>query len=101
MKKVDIGVPQGSVLGTILFLIFINDLVIYAPMFKYIPFAGDTNIFSNDPEILKSNVHKIEQWCLSNKLILNYTKTFQVIFKSQNKQVVDPEQYQIKLGNQV
>ena len=34
-------------------------------------------------------------------MILNYTKTFQVIFKSQNKQIVDPEQYQIKLGNQV
>lgn len=101
MKKVDIGVPQGSVLGPILFLIFINDLVISAPMFKYILFADDTNIFSNDPEILKSNVHKIEQWCLSNKLILNYTKTFQVIFKSQNKQILDPEQYQLKLGNQV
>ena len=45
--------------------------------------------------------HKIEGWCLSNKLILNYTKTFQVIFKSNNKQILDPEQHQIKLGNQV
>ena len=41
--------PQGSVLGPIFFLIFINDLVKAAPMFNYILFADDTNIFSKDP----------------------------------------------------
>ena len=73
LKEVRIGVPQGSVLGPILFLIYINDLINAAPMFNYLLFADDTNIFSNDPLLLKANLKKIEQWCLSNKLILNYT----------------------------
>ena len=70
LKEVRIGVPQGSVLGPILFLIYINDLINAAPMFNYLLFADDTNIFSNDPLLLKANLKKIEQWCLSNTQIL-------------------------------
>ena len=92
--------PQGSVLGPILFLIYINDLINSAPMFNYILFADDTNIFSNDPQLLKENLKNIEKWCLANKLILNYTKTFQVIFKSPNKKITNLDDYELELGNQ-
>ena len=70
-RKVSIGVPQGSVLGPILFLIFIIDLIKSAPELEYIFFADDTNIFCSEPHILKANLHKVEDWCLANRLILN------------------------------
>ena len=96
-RKVSIGVPQGSVLGPILFLIFINDLIKSAPELEYILFADDTNIFCSEPHILKANLHKVEDWCLANRLILNSTKTFQIIFKAPNKVLKDPNIYDLQL----
>ena len=69
-------------------------------MFNYILFADDTNIFSKDPQLLKENLKHIEEWCLANKLVLNYTKTFQVIFKSPNKKIANLDNYELELGNQ-
>ena len=88
---IKIGVPQGSVLGPILFLIFINDLIKAAPDLEYILFADDTNIFSTASHLVQENLHKVETWCIANKLILNYSKTFQVIFKAPNKLIKTPE----------
>ena len=99
LADINIGVPQGSVLGPILFIIYINDLVRAAPMFNFILFADDTNIFSTDPLLLKSNLIYIEKWCLSNRLILNFTKTFQILFKTPNKTVPYPEDYILEMGN--
>ena len=91
LAHINIGASQGSVLGPILFIVYINDFVCAAPMFNFILFADDTNIFSTDPLLLKSNLIYIEKWCLSNRLILNFTKTFQILFKTPNKTVPYPE----------
>ena len=41
--------------------------------------------FSTDPKILQNEIINIENWCIAIKLVLNYSKTFQVIFKAQTK----------------
>ena len=99
LADINVGVPQGSVLRPILSIIYINDLVRAAPMFNYILFADDTNIFSTDPLVLKSNLIYIEKWFLSNRLILNFTKTFKILFKTPNKTVPYPEDYILEMGN--
>ena len=88
---INVGVPQGSNLGPSLTLIYINDLLNAAPSLNYILYADDTNIFCTDPEVLSQELNKIENWCLANKLVLNYTKTFQVIFKSPGKAICAEE----------
>ena len=80
------GVPQGSILGPILFLLYINDLPLNIPQAKTVLFADDTNIILNDTS--KSNIqvkinettNSLQQWLESNKLKLNASKIVYVCF---------------------
>lgn len=95
------GVPQGSVLGPILFLIYINDLP-HASMFKTTLFADDANLYlsHHNLEILQSKVDKemkkVVQWMNFNKLTLNYNKSKFIII-SRKKQ--DCSNFCLKINN--
>ena len=91
------GVPQGSILGTLLFSIFINDLIHVTEKTKCIMYADDTTIYFNledfDPATIErdinSELEKINVWLKLNKLSLNVKKTKSVIFNRKQNQIAE------------
>lgn len=92
VKDVARGVPQGSILGPVLFTIFTNDLVSYMnnnfPMVRLVLFADDTNaiISADNIEELNNSVQTtiiaFHSWFVSNHLRLNTDKTNIMLFKA-------------------
>ena len=82
------GVPQGSVLGPLLFLIFINDLPGVCKKLKFYLYADDTNIYfeSDSLDFLEKTINKelrkVDKWLTTNRLALNVDKSHFVLFHS-------------------
>ena len=90
LRLLEIGVPQGSILGPLLFILFINDLP-KITNFNVKLFADDTflSLASNDLKTLQNKTNaelkKINRWFSANKLTLNITKSKYMIIKRNNK----------------
>ena len=93
VTNIDFGVPQGSVLGPLLFLIYINDLNHAINYSKTRHFADDTNILNNNHSLkqlqkqLNFDLKQLCNWLKANKISLNCSKTELIIFRHPNKKL--------------
>ena len=94
---VNCGVPQGSVLGPLLFLLYINDIKHAFGCDNVKLFADDTFLFTNDRNIYAAKekastlFEKNSRWCVANQLSINSEKTNFVLFHKKNKPI--PEHF--------
>ena len=88
--EISCGIPQGSILGPLFFLIYINDLPNVSEVLSYIMFADDTNVFFSDPDLMslmhKMNIEisKVFDWFKVNGLRVNLDKTKYMHFTTPN-----------------
>jgi hypothetical protein len=92
-QMIHCGVPQGSILGPLLFLLYINDIVNISNALLPIIFADDTNIFITGKsireisELMNNELSKIVTWLNANRLSLNVSKTHFTVFRSKNSNI--------------
>lgn len=103
VRTVTCGIPQGSSLGPLLFLIYINDISNSSEKLSFRIFADDTTIFASSANLsdleclVNSELRKVSKWCIANRLSINLKKTNFMIIKSPKKTMT--KKVDIKLLN--
>lgn len=88
MLPISCGVPQGSILGPKLFILYVNDMCNASELFEYVLFADDTNLFCSDENaqnlnnIVNNGLLELKTWFAANRLSLNVNKTNYMLFSN-------------------
>ena len=108
--ELDYGTPQGTCLGPLLFIIFINDLPLGTEHCLSLLFADDTTLLHSHQNLgilktqLEQDIHTLMDWFKANKLTLNLSKTEVVLFSAQTTSMdvtLNIGIHQLKLKNHV
>jgi hypothetical protein len=105
LKTINCGVPQGSIIGPLLFILYINDMAYVSDKVFPIFYADDSNLFvkginvENMVNVLNCELSKIYDWLNANKLSLNLNKTQCIIFKSRKKKINNT--FTVKIDNTI
>ena len=89
---VDFGIPQGSVLGPLLYIVLENDLIKCLKFCSCVSFADDTTVFASGGNIkflfkkkVNEDLKRLNLWFVSNSLSLNVEKSNYILFRMKSK----------------
>ena len=98
-------IPQGSILGPLLFILYVNDFYLSSNKFTFLMYADDTTLLSTydtfhtntdmDIAIIQRNINeellRVAPWLSRNKLLINTTKIKMTVFHTQQKHLSYPD----------
>ena len=90
-RPITFGVPQGSILGPLLFFLFINDLPLYTSNVSTDMYADDTKLYDvqTSQDTIEKNLQialkELHKWCKNNGMVLNSTKTKVMLITTNQK----------------
>jgi len=94
-RIMNVGLPQGSILGPLMFLLYVNDLPAVSELFSCVMFADDTTLLSADHNYVNligrvnCELQKIVEWTNANRLSVNVDKTIAMLYSNRLASIDD------------